>query len=397
MKARAKELGIADIRVNNAGCLERCELGPAMVVYPEGVWYQYHCKQDVDEILESHILNDQPVIRLMLRDGQKYPDDRPVEYLNLIVTDIRSICDEILRVEFGPHGANSLPAFSAGAHLTLLIDDDRLRRCYSIVNDPVDRQHYVIYVARKEHGRGGSDWIRTQLKLGDVIQARRPENSIALDESATQHVLIGEGIGIAPFIAMSRRLRDVEADFQLHYFVGSLESDAILSQLQTICKERLILHQQWTELAEQKHALANALRSNSQGQHVYICGSRRWAGEIMQVVSSWPSESVHAQYFEPAVDESLVSHHFNVTLARRQKTLRVNADQSVLEVLRKSNYPVDYGCEEGLCGACRATVLSGEVDHRDSVLTRTERLRGDTMLTCVSRARDSGSRLLLDI
>src|SRR6185437_15230089 len=41
MKVRAKELGLADVRVNAAGCLDRCELGPTMVIYPEGVWYTY--------------------------------------------------------------------------------------------------------------------------------------------------------------------------------------------------------------------------------------------------------------------------------------------------------------------------------------------------------------------
>ena len=74
MKSRAKELGIDDIRVNNSGCLERCELGPAMVIYPEGVWYHYDSTEDVDEILHKHVLENQPVKRLMLEDGQKFPE-----------------------------------------------------------------------------------------------------------------------------------------------------------------------------------------------------------------------------------------------------------------------------------------------------------------------------------
>src|SRR6266436_6301640 len=54
MKVRAKELGIVDTRVNAAGCLDRCELGPTMVIYPEGVWYGYRNTADIDEILETH-------------------------------------------------------------------------------------------------------------------------------------------------------------------------------------------------------------------------------------------------------------------------------------------------------------------------------------------------------
>lgn len=70
MKARVKELGIEDARVNAAGCLDRCELGPVMVIYPEGVWYKYTSTGDVDEIIDSHLRNGKPVERLMLKDNQ---------------------------------------------------------------------------------------------------------------------------------------------------------------------------------------------------------------------------------------------------------------------------------------------------------------------------------------
>lgn len=67
MKARAKELGLSDVRINSAGCLDRCELGPTMVIYPEGVWYGYRTPEDVDEILRTHLIEGGRVERLMLR------------------------------------------------------------------------------------------------------------------------------------------------------------------------------------------------------------------------------------------------------------------------------------------------------------------------------------------
>lgn len=66
MKARAKELGLEKIRVNAAGCLDRCELGPTMVIYPEGTWYRYETRADVDEILDVHIRDKGRVDRLLL-------------------------------------------------------------------------------------------------------------------------------------------------------------------------------------------------------------------------------------------------------------------------------------------------------------------------------------------
>lgn len=55
MKAKAKEMKLKGVRINASGCLDRCELGPSVVVYPEGVWYTCKSKDDVDRILEEHI------------------------------------------------------------------------------------------------------------------------------------------------------------------------------------------------------------------------------------------------------------------------------------------------------------------------------------------------------
>lgn len=72
MKSRVKELGLAGaggVRVNIAGCLDRCELGPVLVVYPEGVWYTYIDEDDLEEILQSHVIEGRPVERLRLPDA----------------------------------------------------------------------------------------------------------------------------------------------------------------------------------------------------------------------------------------------------------------------------------------------------------------------------------------
>jgi (2Fe-2S) ferredoxin len=66
MKARVKELGISKTRINNAGCLDRCELGPCIVIYPDGVWYSCKSKEDIDAIIKEHLLGGMPVERLRL-------------------------------------------------------------------------------------------------------------------------------------------------------------------------------------------------------------------------------------------------------------------------------------------------------------------------------------------
>lgn len=67
LKARMKELGLlGKMRANKAYCLDRCEDGPVLVVYPQGIWYHYKTKEDIDEIINTHLINGQCVDRLKL-------------------------------------------------------------------------------------------------------------------------------------------------------------------------------------------------------------------------------------------------------------------------------------------------------------------------------------------
>lgn len=68
-KDRVKALGLSGtgkVRINRAGCLDRCDHGPVAVVYPEAVWYTFVDEKDIDEIVESHLLEGRPVERLRI-------------------------------------------------------------------------------------------------------------------------------------------------------------------------------------------------------------------------------------------------------------------------------------------------------------------------------------------
>ena len=63
------ELGLkANVRANTAGCLDACEFGASMVIYPEQIWYGGVTKDDIEEIIQSHIINNMPVERLKITD-----------------------------------------------------------------------------------------------------------------------------------------------------------------------------------------------------------------------------------------------------------------------------------------------------------------------------------------
>ena len=73
MKQRAAKAGLERVRINQALCLDRCELGPNMVIYPEGTWYRYDSEADIDEIIQTHLVEDGRVERLMLKVDQPIP------------------------------------------------------------------------------------------------------------------------------------------------------------------------------------------------------------------------------------------------------------------------------------------------------------------------------------
>ena len=67
LKVGAAKAGLGeDVRINRAGCMEFCKFGPSVVVYPEAVWYTYVDRHDIDEIIDSHLINGRVVDRLRI-------------------------------------------------------------------------------------------------------------------------------------------------------------------------------------------------------------------------------------------------------------------------------------------------------------------------------------------
>ena len=77
---------------------------------------------------------------------------------------------------------------------------------------------------------------------------------------------------------------------------------------------------------------------------------------------------------------------FDVVLARTGRTLRVGEGESILDVLLLDGVEVPSSCQQGICGTCETRVLAGQPEHRDALLSDSERASGASMLICCSRA-----------
>ena len=396
MKQRAKELGISGIRVNNAGCLERCELGPAMVIYPEGVWYHYQTREDIEEILQTHVIEDARVARLLLADGQKFPNPINFSRIELEATAIETLTEDTIQIEFRSPDCRDLPPFTAGAHLDLFVGEEQLRRSYSLVNNPSERHRYVVGVLYEPDSRGGSNWLHTQLKVGDTVLAAYPLNNFGLNEEAPEHLLIAGGIGVAPIVSMCYRLCEISAKFTVHYCAKSASEAAFLDTLRKLCGDQLVTHFDGGDPAKGID-LKSVLVDYYEGKQLYLCGPGGLMEDARTFASDWVPESVHSEGFSRVLPANWKNHSFEVVLARRQATLPIAENQTILDALQAEGVKTDYSCEEGLCGACRTTVLHGKVEHRDVVMSENEKNESKSMMICISRAAAGESRLVLDI
>jgi len=182
MKARGKELGLGNrVRLNKSGCLDRCELGPVMVIYPEGIWYSYNNHKDIDEILESHVVSGNLVERLLLESGQIKPHTTTSTRLELRVSSKKAYGDDLCQYELVSSNFDLLPPYEPGAHIDLNIGNN-LRRSYSLAGDHQDRARYIIGVRRENPSRGGSTWVLDHLEPGHTVTSSPPANNFPLDD-----------------------------------------------------------------------------------------------------------------------------------------------------------------------------------------------------------------------
>jgi ferredoxin len=138
--------------------------------------------------------------------------------------------------------------------------------------------------------------------------------------------------------------------------------------------------------------LDEIIGSLAAGTAVYCCGPDRLLAAVRERVANRPDLTLHTELFAGGGPSGGAAFH--VELRRTGRVIEVPGDRTVLQAVRDVLPAVAAGCEQGICGACRTTVLAGEPDHRDELLSAAERAAG-AMLICVSRARSE--RLVLDL
>ncbi|MFE4329252.1 PDR/VanB family oxidoreductase [Streptomyces sp. NPDC056831] len=314
-----------------------------------------------------------------------HSDRRSTTTRRLLITERTEPADGVVQLRLeGP----DLPAWQPGAHLDLLLPSGLVRQ-YSLCGNPADPDTYTIATRLVEDGRGGSREVHDRLHEGEEIEVRAPRNRFPLAE-APAYLFIAGGIGITPILPMLRSVAASGADWRLLYGGRSRATMPFLDEIEKLGTEgdRVTI----VPGDEAGHPdTAAALAVTAEGTAVYCCGPEPLMDAVTAALP--PGRTLHLERFTAATTSSADRGPFEVELHRSGRTVQVAAGQSVLAAVREELPYVSYSCEQGFCGTCQQRVLQGEIDHRDELLTDSE--RDDSMLICVSRCR--GERLVLDL
>ncbi len=304
-----------------------------------------------------------------------------------------------LEVELAPPEGASLPPFEAGAHVDVTTPSGAVRQ-YSLCNGPDERKRYRICIQIETPSRGGSISMHRDLRIGTEIRVSPPRNFFALP-SVENHLLFAAGIGITPIMAMATTLAARDAPFELHYYFRDREEAAFVDELMNSRFAQQVILYDSRAGHSIRHAAPEALRNPSENAAIMVCGPSGFMLRLEEwaIACGWRQEQICGERFTPAVREQPRDDEaagvFDVCLVSTGQNFRVEAHESIAEVLKRNGVAVELSCEQGMCGACLTGVIEGVPDHRDEILTAAERAAGDQLTICCSRA--SSKLLVLDL
>jgi len=284
-------------------------------------------------------------------------------------------------------GSAPLADAAPGDHVDVVIDD--VVRQYSLTGRPAPGV-WRIAVLETADGRGGAAALRGAATPGAALRLRGPRNHFPF-RPAERLVFIAGGIGITPILPMVLEAERAGADWRLHYAAASRSEMPFLDELAAF-GDRVECYPR----DEGRRLPLDEVLGDVAGAEVYCCGPERMLAAAEEHARTGSGTDLHLERFEPRTDTGMHENHpFDVELADSGATYRIEAEQSILEVLNAAGEPVFYSCSEGTCGTCETRVVSGTPDHRDSVLTDEEHESNEVMMICVSRC--VGERLVLQL
>ncbi|MEO1652034.1 MAG: ferredoxin--NADP reductase, partial [Bacteroidota bacterium] len=335
-----------------------------------------------------------------------------VKQLSLKVHQVVKVTADAIKVEFEPPEVGPLQ-YKSGQFLTLLVqvDQENLRRAYSLCSSPLTDPHPAVAIKRVDKGKV-SNFLNDQLKAGDEIEVLEPMGvfTTEFDAAHKRHVvLFGGGSGITPLMSILKSLLKEESQSRISLIYANRDQDSI------IFKEELEeLVQQHSDRFTIVHVLEKAPMFWSKGHkgrlstkllkkilnklpdwgssqtEYFMCGP---SGMMTQITKSFkelglPVDKLKKESFgispeeaaakkaksvaeELASDssEELKEREIKVIYAGEEHVFTVAPDKTILETAQSLDIDLPYSCQSGMCTACMGRCTSGKVklDEEDAL------------------------------
>jgi vanillate O-demethylase ferredoxin subunit len=303
------------------------------------------------------------------------------------LTAIRYAGHLVNTYEFAPLDGAPVRHRGPGTHIDLEVQEGCLRQ-YSLVELRDDA--YVVAVQRERASRGGSTHLHDTARVGDRFRVGDPRNLFGLEETAAHSVLIAGGIGIAPMLPMIARLDALGASWELHY---AWRTGEVPFERDLRCHAGKVTLAIRDAPGYRRLEIQRLVAEARTGSTFYCCGPEAMLESFQRATAALPEDRVHVEHFA-AAGPVATNGGYIVVLARSGQEIAVAPGQTILEALLDHGVDAPHSCQQGICGACETGVVSGVPDHRDGILSSSERAANKTMMICCSGS--AGPRLVLD-
>lgn len=305
--------------------------------------------------------------------------------------------------------------FRAGQYITLAaaVDGQRIERCYTI-SSPSTRTDLLTITVKRVTDGPMSNWLHDHLAPGDRVQVTGPLGRFTtLEHPAPRYLFLSAGSGITPLMSMTRTLHEQLEPGPDVVFVHSARSpeDIIFRRelafiaagtagirVATIC-ETDSPDEHWAgPRGRLTQAMLGAVTPDLHDREVFTCGPPRYMDAVRDLLERAGVDPArcHEESFllgraadresAPAVGPATTTPTgFTVEFRRSRRVVECDADTTILEAGLTAGLALPSSCGEGVCGTCKNTLLSGQVDMQHAGGIRPREIAQDKILLCCSK------------
>ena len=345
--------------------------------------------------------------------SRSYPVWDPAEDDAFVCHAVRSVAPGVKTVVLAPNQA-SMIRFEAGQHVTIEFDVDGspVDRCYTIASPPTRPASIAITVKRTEDG-AVSRWLHDGgIVPGSVVRIGEPRGDFTLAaHPSSAYLLLTAGTGITPALSMLRTLYDLgdTRDLVLLHSQRRLADVPYREELDWMARHipGLRIHYLCSDTTadtdtDHPHLVPgrldprtlSALVPDAAVREVFACGpeSYREVARAATAAAGCTPDRFHEESFTfeqqqvaEVVTAPVAPGGFQVELRHHGMTIECAPDMTVLDAAAAAGLTLPSSCAQGLCGTCKSTLISGDVDMRHNGGIRPREIAAGKILLCCSR------------